>query len=1055
MRCLRRRPLSAHAPLALWVLLFAPLALALVYPSLLAAQAGPAGSIHGTLLDPSGGAVTRATVQVVSAAGATLTATTNGTGGYNLNNVPAGTYTIQVNVTGFAPYEKDMVVIPAGGELQLDISLTLQQQQEQVTVSGDALTLNTTASSNASQVVITQQELDALPDDPDELQADLESLAGPGAGPNGGQMYIDGFTAGELPPKASIREIRINSDPFSAEYDQVGFGRIEILTKPGGNAWHGSISENNNSAIFNTRNPFAATKGDFQSNQIQGNYGGGLGKHASLFFNADYRNISNSSVINAQIIAPSATDPSTFVQQPYQALYPFPQYRLNIGSRLDWQLATNNTLTVRFQYERNSETNSGVGNFTLPVQASNVMQTEDQVQITDTQYLGKRVVYETRFQYLHEPTNNFAANAIPSVSIPGAFTGGGSGSVLDLQNRYELQSYASIAFVKHFLKFGARIREVTDSNNSNSAFFGAFNFNNLTAYQTMIQGLSSGETMAQIIAGTGCNTNGISNGTCAPNQFSLTAGNPNAHVSLIDAGPFIEDDWKVLPNLTLSYGLRFETQNHIHDHADWAPRVSVAWGIGGNKTTPKYVLRTGWGVFYTRFDEQNTMQALRQNGVTEQQYIVTNPNFYCGPLAPGGTTLAGACPTPTQLSTLSASTPTIYQVSPNLHAPYLMQTSVSLERQLTKTVQVSATYNNARGEDQLLQANVNAPVLLGTQVLAPACTATVTTNCGVYPNGTSENIFQYESAGIFRQNQLFLNVTMRPSTGRILSRITLNGYYVLNYANSTPNTSNAFTGTPGGGAGFGGFVENPYDILGDYGRAGGRFGTRNSAFLLGTINLPHAIAFSPTFVVSSGAPYTVTLSKDLLGTSVLNQRPGVVSSATCPTTQITGANYCTPVGTFNSDPTAGEPIVPVNSLSGPSQFTLNLRLTKTFILNRERAANAQGGPNGGPGGRGGPGGGRAGFGGAGGGGGRPGGPGGGGGFGGPGGGGGRGGGAAGTRSFVFSINARNVFNRANLAAPVGTLTSPDFAQSESLSNVGPGGSVVANRQVYLQGTFNF
>ena len=108
---------------------------------------------------------------------------------------------------------------------------------------------------------------------------------------------------------------------------------------------------------------------------------------------------------------------------------------------------------------------------------------------------------------------------------------------------------------------------------------------------------------------------------------------------MIDAGPFIEDDWKVRPNVTLSYGLRFETQNHIHDHGDWAPRVSVAWGLGGNKTTPKYVLRAGWGIFYTRFAEQNILQALRQNGITEQQYIVTNPSFYCGPTTSGGTAL--------------------------------------------------------------------------------------------------------------------------------------------------------------------------------------------------------------------------------------------------------------------------------------------------------------------------------------------------------------------------------------------------------------------------------
>ena len=88
--------------------------------------------------------------------------------------------------------------------------------------------------------------------------------------------------------------------------------------------------------------------------------------------------------------------------------------------------------------------------------------------------------------------------------------------------------------MKHFVKFGARIREVTDSNNSNLAFFGAFQFSALTAYQRMVQGLANGMTMAQIIAQPGCNTNGVSNGSCGPNQFSLTGGNPHAYVSMID-----------------------------------------------------------------------------------------------------------------------------------------------------------------------------------------------------------------------------------------------------------------------------------------------------------------------------------------------------------------------------------------------------------------------------------------------------------------------------------------------------------------------------------------
>ena len=145
--------------------------------------------------------------------------------------------------------------------------------------------VDTNPSSNAGAIVLSGKDLDALPDDPDELQTDLEALAGPSAGPNGGQIYIDGFTAGQLPPKSSIREIRINQNPFSAEYDKLGYGRIEIFTKPGTDKYHGQVSVMGNSSAFNSQNPFLiGTEPSYHSLQYMGNVGGPLGKKASFFF---------------------------------------------------------------------------------------------------------------------------------------------------------------------------------------------------------------------------------------------------------------------------------------------------------------------------------------------------------------------------------------------------------------------------------------------------------------------------------------------------------------------------------------------------------------------------------------------------------------------------------------------------------------------------------------------------------------------------------------------------------------------------------------------------
>ena len=113
---------------------------------------------------------------------------------------------------------------------------------------------------NGGAIVLNGSDLDALSDDPDQLQNELQALAGPAAGPNGGQIYIDGFEGGQLPPKSSIREIRINQNPFSAEFNRIGYGRIEILTKPGSDKFSGHLGVFGSTSALNTANPLVQTQ---------------------------------------------------------------------------------------------------------------------------------------------------------------------------------------------------------------------------------------------------------------------------------------------------------------------------------------------------------------------------------------------------------------------------------------------------------------------------------------------------------------------------------------------------------------------------------------------------------------------------------------------------------------------------------------------------------------------------------------------------------------------------------------------------------------------------
>jgi len=258
--------------------------------SVLYGQSGP-GSLHGAVIDPSGGVVPGATVTVAGPQGFKKSTRTDTRGGYHLEGLPAGAYSMRVAGAGFADWQNDVTV--AGGQsMSLNVTLSLLVQSEKVTVQAEALgALSTDAASNADALVLTKTDLDALPDDPDDLAADLQSLAGPAAGPNGGQIYIDGFTGGRIPPKSSIREIRINQNPFAPQYDHPGQGRIEILTKPGSEDFHGDVLFQFSDAAFNSRNPFVTTKPAYQRRQWEGEATGPLGKNTSFSVDFERRDI--------------------------------------------------------------------------------------------------------------------------------------------------------------------------------------------------------------------------------------------------------------------------------------------------------------------------------------------------------------------------------------------------------------------------------------------------------------------------------------------------------------------------------------------------------------------------------------------------------------------------------------------------------------------------------------------------------------------------------------------------------------------------------------------
>jgi hypothetical protein len=1003
----------------------------------IAAPAAPAAGtaiLRGHIADPTGALIPHAAITIVDATGATVaTAASDANGSYQVTGLAPGSYIVQASVAGFAPFASQPIPVASGQSKRVDIAMAVESEQQSVTVTDDTPAVNVEAGENASAIVLKGKDLDALSDDPDELSSELTALAGPSAGPNGGQIYIDGFTGGQLPPKSAIREIRINQNPYSAEFDRLGYGRIEILTKPGTDKLHGRFFVQGNDDVFNTGNPYTPILPAYHSIQINGTVSGALSKSASFFISAEERNNQNDSVYSLAQAA-VLNDGIYSIGSLSGGLFA-PQTHTNISPRLDLQIGQKNTLTARYQFFRNDQSGQ-IGSTSLPTQATTTSSIENTVQISDSEIVSEHMVNETRFQYLRDVTTTTPVSTAPLISVPGSFTSGGASAqnAHDHTDHLELQNITTMSVGTHAIKFGTRLRDNRDANSTDANFNGSFTFNSVADYTGALNLFATG-TACPVNAPAGanvCDTNLPSASDQAinlPAKLNFTTGAAAVKANLFDAAFFVQDDWKFNPFLTLSGGLRWESQNHIADHDDWAPRVALAYALDGHKDKKqaKTVLRAGYGFFYDRFSLANELSAERFSGGanSQKQSTITNPtNTACFNPNSVSALIADIAANPSYCGAAGSSTSTIVQITPGYHSPYTEQLGAGVDRQLTKTTTLTLTYLHSYGVHQTATRNANAYEPGTFQFGSPTLT-------GVRPNPSLGIVNQFYPEAVFKQNQLIVNINARFSP-----KISVTGFYDITAANSDSGTAS-----------------NSYDLKQDYGRA--PFATRNMLFLMGNYTGPWAITFNPFLIAQSGRPFNIVTRNDLTGDNYFNDRP---SNATDPTSCANTGDVQTSYGCFNTTPQPGDTLIPANLGNGPAAIAVNLRVSRAFGVGPKLVSadqNVTGQPQGGPpqgGGRG-PGGGMGGgFGGGGGGRGGGGGGGGGGGFGG----GGRGGAVNTGRKYSlnFSAQALNLFNDIDRGTPGGTVGMPNFDKSTSLAT-GMFSSGAAARRIFFQAVFSF
>ena len=552
--------------------LFVLVAAVLVTAATAAAQSGSA-SLRVTVVDETAAVLPGATVLLVGNDGAEQTLQADELGLVNVTGLTPGDYTIGASFPGFKPATGTLNV--KRGNNQTVLRLALASIAEEVTVeTADA----SERRDNGFTQTLSQEEIDGLSDDPDEMADQLAQMAGPGA-----QIFVDGFRGGRLPPKNQIQQVRFRTNSYAAEYHDAGMVRVEVITRPGMGDWRSRITFGFRDTSLNARNAFASTRPPEQTRRVQVSSQGPIKKgKTSVSFSAE----GNSSYDAQTIVAATPTgDVRDQVRRPNDVL--------NTNIRLEHALSPGNSIRAEYQRRTQNRDNLGVGDFSLQERAWSSDSTTDTLRVRNTRTIGKKVFSELKFEFNQSTSKNNSLSQDPTLQVLDAFTGGGAGQSGTREGRqFTIDQSIDFTVRKHALRAGVLFEA------------GAWD----STQQTNANGTYTFSSLADFLAG-------------IARTYTRRVGDPTVSYSQYQAGWYIQDDFRLSKNLQASVGLRQEVQTHLSDKWNLAPRAAFTW------TVKKTNVRGGYGIFYDWYDAQTYEQTVRVDGVKQVDEVILNPTY--------------------------------------------------------------------------------------------------------------------------------------------------------------------------------------------------------------------------------------------------------------------------------------------------------------------------------------------------------------------------------------------------------------------------------------------
>jgi hypothetical protein len=614
-------------------------------------------AVAGVVQDQTGAVLPGAAV-MLSPSGATGTqqTTTDQSGVFRFERIAPGEYDIRTEFPGFTP-RVTRVRVGTRAPSPLTIVLALEGVTQEVSVSGGGAETSTRAESNLNAITVSDDQLDDLPVlDQDIVGAMSRFLDATAIGTNGPTVLVNGVEVNVLALSASaVQQIKINQDPYSAEFMRPGRGRIDIITKPGGQEYSGAVNLRFRDSAFAARNAFAAEKPPEQRRIVEGTLGGplGTGKSTSFLLSSTFDAQDNQSIVYAE--TPAGTV-QTNVATPFRNI-------LAAGS-VTHQFGASNTGSFRFSHLYQKNTNQGVGGITLPEAGFDHTDREDEGTYRHQTIVTPTLFHEVQFLFGVEYEPRSSINPAPRIVVQDSFIGGGAqNDQLRTEHHFTLVDAVTWSAGRQTLKFGINIPDWSWRGNTDATNVGGtFSFSSLATYQLGL-------------------------------PYSYVAQRGDGHTLFLEkvVGLFVRDEIRAGANLTLDLGLRYDWQNYFHDDNNFAPRLSFAYSPDESHKT---VLRGGAGVFYDRTGPGPIQDLLRYDGEHLSRFVLTDPGFP-NPVPPG--------------ETLGAQPSSLVRLAPDVTIPYLLDYGVGLERQLRPKTTIALNLHGTRGFDQFRSRDVNAP----------------------------------------------------------------------------------------------------------------------------------------------------------------------------------------------------------------------------------------------------------------------------------------------------------------------------------------------------------